>query len=145
MPLTTLAAGPALRSEVNANFALCVLTDTAKTITVTHTWTARQTMTGGATLGAALLFASDNAVDIGAASATRPRTIYAGTDVWAGGLLVAKGAASNVGAGAVGYGGTTQTTVGSAGGASALPATPTGYILVNVAGTNRAVPFYAAS
>lgn len=39
----------------------------------------------------------------------------------------------------------TQTTVGSAGGASALPATPTGYILINVNGTNRAIPYYAAS
>lgn len=39
----------------------------------------------------------------------------------------------------------TQSTVGAAGGASALPATPTGYLLINVNGTNRAVPYYAAS
>lgn len=48
--------------------------------------------------------------------------------------------------------GNTQTTVGAAGGASALPATPTGYMLMLVGasldgtgGTSVAVPYYAAS
>jgi hypothetical protein len=36
----------------------------------------------------------------------------------------------------------TQTTVGSAGGASALPATPTGYIKIKIGGTLRVIPFY---
>lgn len=36
-----------------------------------------------------------------------------------------------------------QTTVGAAGGASALPATPTGYIPIKVAGTEFVVPYYA--
>jgi fibronectin-binding autotransporter adhesin len=36
----------------------------------------------------------------------------------------------------------TQTTVGSAGGANALPATPTGYIKIKIAGTMRVIPFY---
>jgi hypothetical protein len=40
-------------------------------------------------------------------------------------------------------GGTTSTTVGAAGGAAALPATPTGYLIVTVAGTNRKFPFFA--
>ena len=40
---------------------------------------------------------------------------------------------------------TVQTTVGAAGGATALPATPTGYVLININGTNRAIPYYAAS
>lgn len=40
----------------------------------------------------------------------------------------------------------TQTTVGAAGGASALPATPTGYFVVkNSAGTEVVIPFYAKS
>ena len=39
----------------------------------------------------------------------------------------------------------TQSTVGSAGGASALPATPTGYIQVQVNGTQKIVPYYDAS
>ena len=53
------------------------------------------------------------------------------------------GVAASVGAGTIAYGGTTATTVGAAGGASALPATPTGYIIVNVAGTQMKVPYYA--
>ena len=52
------------------------------------------------------------------------------------------GAASSVAAGVVSYGGTTATTVGAAGGASALPATPLGYIIVNVAGTAAKIPYY---
>ncbi len=40
---------------------------------------------------------------------------------------------------------TTQTTVGSAGGASALPATPTGYLTVMVGNTPFVVPYYAVS
>jgi hypothetical protein len=37
----------------------------------------------------------------------------------------------------------TQTTVGAAGGASALPATPTGYLRISISGTIRKIPFYA--
>ena len=37
----------------------------------------------------------------------------------------------------------TQTTVGSAGGASALPATPTGYVKVKISGTSFIIPYYA--
>jgi hypothetical protein len=39
----------------------------------------------------------------------------------------------------------TQSSVGSAGGASALPATPTGYIEVKVGGTAYVIPYYAKS
>jgi hypothetical protein len=38
---------------------------------------------------------------------------------------------------------TTQTTVGGAGGASALPATPTGYLVINLGNTSYGIPFYA--
>jgi hypothetical protein len=38
---------------------------------------------------------------------------------------------------------TTASTVGAAGGASALPATPTGYVVVKIAGTDRKLPYYA--
>jgi hypothetical protein len=37
---------------------------------------------------------------------------------------------------------TTATTVGAAGGASALPATPLGYVIIKIAGTDRKLPFY---
>jgi hypothetical protein len=51
------------------------------------------------------------------------------------------GAASSVAAG-VNVGGTTQTTVGAAGAASALPANPLGYLIAFVAGTKVAIPYY---
>ena len=36
----------------------------------------------------------------------------------------------------------TQTTVGSAGGASALPGAPTGYVKIKIGGTLRVIPFW---
>lgn len=39
----------------------------------------------------------------------------------------------------------TQTTVGAAGGATALPATPTGYMKVIIDNTEYEIPFYAVS
>ena len=39
----------------------------------------------------------------------------------------------------------TQTTIGSAGGASALPATPTGYLRMVLGDTEYAIPYYAIS
>lgn len=65
--------------------------------------------------------------------------------VWGGvttGLVTQRAAAASL-TGEIAYGSTTATTVGAAGGASALPATPTGYIIINIAGTDRKVPFYA--
>lgn len=41
--------------------------------------------------------------------------------------------------------GDTQTTVGAAGAASALPANPTGYIEFTIGTTNYVIPYYAAS
>lgn len=56
-----------------------------------------------------------------------------------------KAAAPTVSASQIGIGSTTSSTVGAAGGATALPANPTGYWIINVAGTNFKVPYYAAS
>lgn len=39
----------------------------------------------------------------------------------------------------------TQTTVGAAGGASAQPATPLGYLLVQIGTTTVAIPYHTAS
>lgn len=39
----------------------------------------------------------------------------------------------------------TQTTVGAAGGASALPATPTGYLKLVIGDTEFGIPYYAVS
>jgi hypothetical protein len=49
---------------------------------------------------------------------------------------------STQGTGVIDLNTATQTTVGSAGGANALPATPTGYIKIKIAGTMRVIPFY---
>lgn len=43
------------------------------------------------------------------------------------------------------FGGTTQTTVGAAGSAAALPATPSGYWTITIDGTQYVVPYYAKS
>lgn len=43
------------------------------------------------------------------------------------------------------FNGTTQTTVGAAGGASALPATPSGYLVLTIGTTDYVVPYYAKS
>lgn len=50
--------------------------------------------------------------------------------------------APTVAAGQVGLGSTTATTVGAAGGAAAPPATPVGYLIVNIGGTNFKIPYY---
>lgn len=49
MAFVTFTTGRIKAAEVNGNFALCVRTDSAKTISVTHTWTATQTFSGGLT------------------------------------------------------------------------------------------------
>jgi hypothetical protein len=48
-------------------------------------------------------------------------------------------------AGKLGLTVSSQTTVGAAGGASALPATPVGYMVFKINGTDRAVPYYVVS
>lgn len=93
-------------------------------------------------------------LQFGGTTASFPALKRAGTTIqsrladdsgWAnfqGALFIANSAASSAGAGTVTYGGTTASTVGAAGGASALPATPLGYIIVNVAGTTAKIPYY---
>ena len=88
---------------------------------------AAQIVAGGA-VGLTLL--SGGQVGIGA-GATAP-----------GSPLTIQGAAAAVAASQLGLGGTTATTVGAAGGAAALPATPLGYLIANVAGTQVKIPYY---
>lgn len=97
MALITLTAGTRARAaHVNANFAICVLTDTARTISVTHTWSASQTFTGGFTTGAAVtlggnLLFTDATYDIGASGATRPRDFFLSRNATVGGTLAVTG------------------------------------------------------
>lgn len=56
--------------------------------------------------------------------------------------VVSTAVVGNTGAGSVAYGGSVALTVGAAGAAAALPATPVGYIIINVAGTQMKLPYY---
>lgn len=56
--------------------------------------------------------------------------------------LLASAAAPAGGAGQTIFGATHATTVGAAGGATALPATPLGYLIANVDGTQVKIPYY---
>jgi hypothetical protein len=64
------------------------------------------------------------------------------TDLLQAASLFATGATVAVASGQLGIGTTTATTVGAAGGASALPATPLGYLRMNLGGTFIKVPYY---
>jgi hypothetical protein len=57
--------------------------------------------------------------------------------------ILLSAAAQTAASGQVSLGATTASTVGAAGGASALPATPSGYLIVNIAGTQFKIPYYA--
>ena len=59
-----------------------------------------------------------------------------------GGALILKTVQPAVSAGEVALGNATATTVGAAGGASALPATPLGYLSINVGGVYAKIPYY---
>lgn len=135
MPISTIAAGTARRSDLNTNFAACLTKDTAQTVTVTHTWSASQTFTGGWTAGAACTISTG-----GLTLTSGDLTLSAGSVTATG--LVASGAAPTVTSGKIAWGGTTQGTIGANGSASALTANPQGYILVNVAGASKIVPYY---
>jgi hypothetical protein len=88
--------------------------------------------TGGVTFGSG-----------GAAPTVVGSVDSAGKATFNGGLVINNIAAPTAAANQVAFGSTTASTVGAAGGASALPATPTGYIIVNIAGTNFKIPYYA--
>ena len=73
-------------------------------------------------------------------------TLYvAGPPALSGGMTATNLYAFWIDDGMFRYDATTQSTVGAAGGASALPATPTGYFKINLSGTDYVVPYYAVS
>lgn len=61
-----------------------------------------------------------------------------------GGALRIAAGAKTVGLNEISIGSITSATVGAAGGASALPATPLGYLIINVAGTAVKIPYYTS-
>ena len=64
-------------------------------------------------------------------------------NAWATVEHLGTGAHGDVSVTGFNFKGTTSATVGAAGGASALPATPTGYLVIQVDGTDYKVPYYA--
>jgi hypothetical protein len=84
----------------------------------------------------AKLMIPDSTLDVSLGTITNPfQRAVAGN-------MVTTSAPVSQGAGTVVFGGTTTTTVGGVGGASALPATPLGYILINVGGVAARIPYY---
>ena len=182
MPANTFVDGTVVTAAAhNQNWALAVLTDTARTITVTHTWTASQTFTGGASFGAAIT-GSVSFTGTVTVTAAAPKLIFTDTNGTANKAtihlayntssldfearaddgsftrnvltlshdgvagvptLAISAAATTQSAGVLSIGNTTQSTVGAAGGASALPATPTGYIKTYIGSTQYVIPYYA--
>ncbi len=67
------------------------------------------------------------------------------TDITADSLTVLAAAVGEVSIEGLTWAGTTQTTVGGAGGASALPATPLGYVNVTIGTTAAVIPYYLPS
>jgi hypothetical protein len=65
------------------------------------------------------------------------RTDTLSTDTSDGDLAI-----STQGTGTINFNTPTQTTIGSAGSASAIPGAPTGYLKIKIAGTLRVIPFY---
>ena len=66
-------------------------------------------------------------------------------NTWANKEHLPTGAHGDISVTGVTFGGDTQTTVGAAGAASALPATPSGYLVITIGTTDYVVPYYAQS
>lgn len=131
--------------------ALGSLTFTSLTLTSTLTMAATQQLYLSASADGNYLVATHTAgpvdtvtVEVGGSPAvvvTRNGTNFVAIT---GNVSVSAAASTNSGT-ILSIGGTQQTTVGAAGGASALPATPLGYLKFAVGLTNIAVPYYAQS
>lgn len=105
MPLITFSPAQVSSSaNVNANFGLCVLTDTSRAITVTHTYSATQTFTGGWTAGAACTISTGGIAVTG--NSTITGSLSGVTNLFCGGITVVSNAG---GAGIIAAGSGTAT------------------------------------
>ena len=105
--------------------------------------------TSGTTVGTGILQAMGTtfsmACDVKPGS-DNTKTLGSATSRWLSnftGYINLSTVAPTAAAGTINLGGTIATTVGAAGGASALPATPLGYMIANVAGTTVKIPYYS--
>lgn len=127
----------------------------AMVLTATETWDGSGTGTkidfyttpnNSTTAGLRLTIAHDGVITATSSVSATHFTVSSGSGyVTARQAYLFDEANTDGGANSVVVGGRSQTTVGAAGGASALPATPTGYWKIAVDGTTRVVPFYAVS
>lgn len=106
-----------------------------------QTWTALQTFSAGVIVSSGNL-----TVSTGNITATTGDLVATAGNVTASAGTVSATNLTSTGTttlGTVNFSTTsTATTVGAAGGASALPATPLGYLIIKVAGTDRKIPYY---
>lgn len=147
-PSTTTATANGVSSEATTAAASFTLTN------LNHFNAAGAAVGAGSTITVVAGFAARNGIAVGGTnygffsdinSASNTYQLFMnGTalNLFRGGVLLETTAAPTVGANQIGLGATVATTVGGAGGASALPATPRGYWIINVAGTQRKVPYY---
>jgi hypothetical protein len=153
------SGGNANSASTTAAYAFAsVITSANTTYTVTtlyHFAAVGQAAGSGSTVTNVRGFSASNVIAIGTNnygfysdidSATTTYQLYMGgtaLNFLKGGVILDTTAAPTVGASQVGLGATTSSTVGAAGGASAPPATPDGYWVVNIAGTDKKIPYYA--
>lgn len=148
MPLQTATANTRARAAlINANFALCVLTDTARTIAVTHTWTASQAFSGGLTAGAPITVTDTTsaALSVGRQGATNPvlQVDASATSVVTGLKITGAAAAGGVALTAISSGTNENLTIDAKGsGTITLNATGTGGITLARATTISAALTY---
>lgn len=134
MPLPTFTAGSTARAQdVTDAFALCVLTDTSRTISVTHTWSASQTFSGGwsAAAACAITVASATAFTVGRQGATDPALlVHSSTASQATGVqITGKAAASGAAIAAISSGTNENLTIDAKGsGTVTIGGTSTGGI-----------------
>jgi hypothetical protein len=139
----------------------------ATTFTALQTFSQGISVANGATISSGNLTASTGNISATAGSVSAGTTVTAGTGMTsttgditatagsfiatAGGLTASIGTVSaanltSTGTTTVGtfnFSTTgTAVTIGAAGGASALPATPLGYVIIKIGGTDRKIPFY---
>lgn len=154
--ITALQVGSNVTAAANAHYGYVETTAAAFTLALARGFYAAAVVKGaGSTITTYYGFHVDAAVggvatntygfrsDLNSASNTF-QLHMAGTalNFLKGGVILDTTAAPTVAAGQIGLGATTGTTVGAAGAASALPATPTGYLIINVAGTTQRIPYY---
>jgi len=94
---------------------------------------------GGA--GASGIFCSNGLFPSTTNTTTLGQSASAWSALWTQQAIVTA-AAQNNGAGTISFGSGTASTIGAAGAASALPANPVGYMIINVAGNQMKIPYY---